>query len=638
MSLWPALWLAVAAFGQAGALALVDAGARLHYQHYLGIAGMLETRRWAAALVAAQAAAVIAGLYARRGELRASLGRLRALQILAGALVMLTVSVAVSEDRRFFAFELAFGAAVAAINLGAIALLAWSVPQEAVESAGRWFRRLPAGRAVLFAALGAAIAAAFLSCVSYERHPHVADEASYIIQARYLAGGAIAMPAPPVPEAFSLDLMTYEPERWYSPFPPGWPALLALGALAGAPWLVNPLLTGLNLIGAWLLLRELYGRDIALGGALLLAVSPWHLFMGMSLMAHTFTLTCALAGALGVAWARKTGRARWTWLGGAAIGVASLIRPLDGFLLAGLLGLWALGLGGSRLKPSGIAGLALAAALAGAAVLPYNRALTGSATYFPVMAYFDKVYWPGSNDMGFGPERGVGWGIDPNPGHSPLDALINAQLNGFSINVELFGWGAGSLLVAAVFLFSGKLRRPDFGMLSVIAAVFLAQSLYWFSGGPDFGARYWWLMLIPLIALTARGLEALGGRARLAAAAISALAVTIFVPWRAADKYHRYLGMRPDILRLAAVHEFDRSLVFIRGDRHPDYASAAVYNPLDWDVDAPIYAWDRGPKVRARTMAAFPDRTVWMVNGPSVTGGSYELAEAPDVANPALTD
>ena len=36
-------------------------------------------------------------------------------------------------------------------------------------------------------------------------------------------------------------------------------------------------------------------------------------------------------------------------------GMVSLIRPLDGVIVAGLLGLWAIGIGGKRLKVSSIA-------------------------------------------------------------------------------------------------------------------------------------------------------------------------------------------------------------------------------------------------------------------------------------------
>ena len=63
--------------------------------------------------------------------------------------------------------------------------------------------------------------------------------------------------------------------------------------------------------------------------------------------------------------------------------------------------------------------------------------------------------------------------------------------------------------VTLLAMLSGFLSRDDRLMIAVIAAVFIAHFFYYFSGGPDFGARYWFLMLIPLGALTARGISAL---------------------------------------------------------------------------------------------------------------------------------
>ena len=63
---------------------------------------------------------------------------------------------------------------------------------------------------------------------------------------------------------------------------------------------------------------------------------------------------------------------------------------------------------------------------------------------------------------------GLGWAIDAFPGHSPLEALINANLNISSINIELFGWSTGSLIIIALLFFSGAMRTRDYLMLAVI--------------------------------------------------------------------------------------------------------------------------------------------------------------------------
>jgi hypothetical protein len=276
-----------------------------------------------------------------------------------------------------------------------------------------------------------------------------------------------------------------------------------------------------------------------------------------------------------------------------------------------------------------------------ALVLPYNHYFTGKAGTFPIMAYNDARYGKGANDYGFGANRGMGWALDPGPGHGPRDATINTNLNLTVTQVELFGWATGSLLLVYLLLAASRPARSDRLMLGVIVATWLAYFFNYFSGGPDFGARYWFLMLVPLCALTARGLGWLGGRlaetgdrlghARAAAggAALVVAAFTAFVPWRASDKYWHYLGMRPDIAGLARARGFGASLVMVCGDELPDYASAAYFNPLDFSRPVPLYVRDAGQEVLARVRAAYPDRPLWIVRGPTRTGDGYEVQDGP---------
>jgi hypothetical protein len=235
----------------------------------------------------------------------------------------------------------------------------------------------------------------------------------------------------------------------------------------------------------------------------------------------------------------------------------------------------------------------------------------------------------------------MGWAIDPNPGHGPVDGIINANLNVFGINTDLFGWATGSLIFIAWLFCSGAARRRDGLMVAPILAFAGTYFLYYFSGGPDFGARYWFPAVVPLAVLTARGVEVLdrttNGRAWPAAVALSALAVILYVPWRGVDKYHDYRGMRADIRALAATHEFGDSLVLVRGRRFPDYASAFVQNPIDLTGRGAIYAWDRDADVRAALLRAYGDRPVWVVEGPSITGNGYRVAQGPVAADVLLS-
>jgi hypothetical protein len=643
-------WLAMALMGQAAALQLMDVGIRIHFQHYRlpAEAAADPFLRWMLLVVGVQSSLVFFGFFRRRQAILAWCRKPRRLVLMAAGIAACgSVAAAVSRDPRFYIAEASLSTLIELVNAANIVLFAWSVPAAGLKRLGCWFDRLledrpgplSVDRFALWAALWVKVMSGLLAWFVYQKHPHVADEVAYIYQARYFAAGKIFMSPPPVLPAFDVDLMEYQPDKWYAPTPLGWAAVLATGVALGIPWLVNPILAGLNILLSYLLLGELYSRRIARVGVLLLCMSPWHIFLAMSYMNHTLAMTCALLGFWGVARARRTGLARWAWLAGAGIGAASLNRPLEGLILGVLTAAWAIGIGGNRLKFSALAGLAAATMLTAAVTLPYNKLLVGKATASPIMLYMDKHHGRNSNAYGFGPDRGMGWATDAYPGHTPFEALINAELNGSSLNVDLYGWSTGSLVLIAILIFSRGLRRTDYLMLAAIAVVVISYMPYWGNGGGDFGARYWYVALLPCVALTARALEWIESklrsadrgdvRATVAIAALCALAVLNYFPWRSLDKYYHYLRMRPGVEDLARTHDFGRSLVLIHGEGFPDYSSAAVYNPIDLNAAAPVYAWDRDPAVRAEILHVYADRPVWILEGPSITGAGYRIAAGP---------
>ena len=631
----PAKWIALALIGQAATLRIIRAGPVIRYEHAALPWEWAGQEQLAGALLLLQGIIVSTALWRRRGSWTGIASH--PWRLVAGLVVFMAGASSLSPEPAQYAGEALFRSMLQVVALGNALLIGSTLPVP--RGTGEWPRWW-------LAALGMFVttAAAALAFVVYERHPHVPDEVAYLIQAGYMAAGRLSLASPPVPAAFNVDLLVYDPTRIYSVFPPGWPVVLAAGSWVGLAWLVNPVLAGLNILLCHRLLRECYDDATARLGTVLLAFSPWHLFMGMSLMSHTLTLTLALAAAISLAIALR--RRRWPPLigSGILIGSVSLIRPLDGLVLAATLGLVALAAAGNWWQRIGRTALLAAATLvASLTVLPYNAALTGEAGTFPVMLYFDRYYGPGSNDLGFGPNRGVGWsGIDPLPGHGAPDVAISGLINLFQVNTELLGWATGSLaplLLLLVFV-PKRSRAADKAMLVGIAVVIGLHAFYWFSGGPDFGARYWFLLIVPAIALAARGLctldevvrpgEPMRGPATRTGLVLCLLALATFMPWRAGDKYWHYRGMQRGVRELAAGHRIGRALVLIQGQRHPDYHGAAVYNPVDLrSGDGPIYAWDRTPEIRAALVEAYPDRQFWLIAGPSVTGNGYRIIAGP---------
>ena len=653
-------WALLLVTGQAAALSLIHAGRSVGYQHYLPIAE-LPSRPIGLAVVLAQGALVVWGLSGVAPSLIRRVRQVLPTWRLPALILMMAASAAtVGRDLPRWLGESALSLWVQCLSLCTVVLFARALPDDVVERLRRWRDALlgsgvpvsddEAPRVDRFALITAALvvlACALLAVFVYERHPHLQDEVAYLFQARTLATGRIALPNPPVPRAFELFLIATGGSGWYSPVPPGWAAALVPGVLLGVPWLVNPVLSGVNILLGYLVLQPLIGRRSARLTTLLLAMSPWSLFLGMSFMPHTFTLSCALVATLGVMTARRTGHARWAWLGGSALGVMASVRQLDAMVMAAALGLWSIGLGGRRLRATAIFGLVLGSMVLAAPLLPYNRHFTGKPGYFPMMAYNDSLFGKGANDYGFGKNRGMGWALDPNPGHGPVDGVINATLNVTAMQPTLFGWAIGSLLVAYLSVVGGAIRRADRLMLGVIALTFTAYFFNYFAGGPDFGARYWYLMVVPLGALTASGVlwvgprigsNAIDGEARtFAALALLAFAATVtFVPWSAVDKYWHYRGMRPDLRALHRERHFAHGLVLVAGRELPDYASAAALNPLDLRAAQPIFARRRDAATDSAVILAFADRPVWLVDGPSVTRGSYVVRAGPLSSHDAL--
>lgn len=671
-------WVLLLIAGQGASLALIQAGNRVGYQHYR-LASTGASTQVAVALLALQAILVAVGLRDMWPALRAWVGR--ALSPAARALVLAAIilcSATVSRSPGVYAAEIVVATLVQVVAIGNAIMIGRSVSPPALAGVvRRWFGAVNDSTSrgtdafALTCAAWVLVAASLLAVFSYQNHPHVPDEVVYLLQARYFAEGVLTLPVPPAPLAFNVDLMHYGDTRWWSSVPPGWPLALAIGVKLGVPWLVNPVLGAANVLLAHAVLASMYEKRVVRLTTLFLATSPWFVFMSMNFMTHQVTLFFALLGAVAVARLRgdreRQGRVRATTLaglvaGGFAIGLASLVRPLEGLATALLLGFWSLpprwwthlATAGrlASLLPSVI--LAVGAMAGGALVRPYNRHITGDPGYFPIMAYVDKYYARGSNDMGFGPNRGLGWsGLDPFPGHGALDVAVNANLNVTTTNVELLGWATGSLLAIFLLLALRRLRRPDWWHLAVLALIAGIHSFYWFSGGPDFGARYWYLIIVSCVALVARGVVELGdslaspaggaparepaqARATAAALALTLAALVTFIPWRAVDKYYHYRNMRPDVRELARERGFGRSLVFVRGRRHPDYASATAYNPLDLGADVPLYAWDASPEARAQALRAYPDRPVYFLDGPTVTGEGFRVAGGPMTAAQAL--
>lgn len=644
-----AAWFALGIAGQAATLVLWKAGRLVGYQH-LQPGPFTTAKAVASAVLLAVVLVVAFGLV---GHGRALSTWLRSRQSLVAIVIALGAGLAVSsapsaEPARWMG-ELALTALVQVTAIACLGLAVASLPDTVANSLGARLDGILEGNATSplsrdrFAWTMAGLTtlvSALLALFSYQGHPHVPDEVAFLIQAKYFAHGMLWMQPPAVPGAFDTFCLDLVGDRWFSVLQPGWPLVLAVGVRAGVPWLMNPLLGGLCVFLAFMTVAELSDRRTGRLAAVLLAVSPWHLTLSMSLMSHAFSLVLALGAALGAARTWRTGSWKPALVGGLALGFLGMSRPLEGVAIGLVTGVPLLVHAWRTRTVGGLGGFGVGTMISGGIGLAYNRILTGSLLRFPAESYFDKEYGVGRYSIGFGPEKGLGWtGLDPYPGHGAIDVVVNTVLNSFMINIDLFGWWTGSAAIVALGLLMAR-RGVERLMACTLICVVALHAFFWFSGGPDFGARYWYLAIVPCVVLAIRGLGLLGNdgdragsamspRVMVATAVLCLTALVVFVPWRAADKYFQYRAMRPDVRTLARDTRLAGALVLIQGELHPDWASAAAYNDVRPGSAGPVFAWDRDPEVRRELLRAFPDRPIWIVAGPSITHGAYRVTEGP---------
>lgn len=483
-------------------------------------------------------------------------------------------------------------------------------------------------------------AAGTISILVFAGMPHVPDETAYWFQAKYFASGRLWLPSPPDQEAFALLHTLDDNGRWFSIFPPGWPAVLAIGFFAGAPTWVNPLLAAATVVALFRLLRRLYGHDVASVACLLLALSPEFLLMSAGLMSHPLSVLCTVAAAYSMHRADSEHPAPWAALGGIALGLLALTRLFEAALIVTAFALyfvtqrcWR-----SRRRMIAIAVFYGVSLWGPATIGAYQHALTGGALDDPITKYFDRHYYPRSNRLGFGASiANLGWSNDVLPGHSPLEASIHVQLNTQLVNTELFGWAFGSL--AGVLLYVAwrkRLWEPADGLfVSLLALPIAGHFFYWYSGA-DYGARYWYQIVVPCVVLTARAISSPSGapNALVRVAAIASIAgVLVFVPWRAATKYDDYRGVGDSVLRLTRRCDLRGGLVLVRGAvgevQAPRYATAAFLNEPGFGGDAPVFAREVSADITERMRSAWPDRPVWVIEVPDEKGGDVRIVQQP---------
>jgi len=329
----------------------------------------------------------------------------------------------------------------------------------------------------------ALVAALFLAWYCFSGRPFTSDEMAQQWQARILLSGRLAAVAEPHAEFFNTAPVFDRNGLWFSQYPFGGPAFIAVGVLFGAAWIVNPLLLAVAVWHLYRFLSATGSETVARVTTLLFASSPMVLIMGASQMNHVAALAfCAIALAALARWdladdARA--QTRHAAIVGLALGVMATARPLDATVTAMVIGVFQLARArGLRSRWHSLAAQVVAGSVPVAFLLWVNANTTGNALLFG----YDALN---------GPEHRLGFHMDPNGElHTPLRGLILASGYLLRLSRYLFEWPLPAMLFIAAGL--AAIRRPTRWDLLLAALAFgfiVAYGAYWFDGffsGPRF--------------------------------------------------------------------------------------------------------------------------------------------------------
>ena len=330
----------------------------------------------------------------------------------------------------------------------------------------------------------------------FDAKPLLVDEIFQVWQARVFGEGRLTSPVASHPEFFSgLHLVEAE-GRAFSHFPPGHSAMLMVGELFGAPWIVVPIAAGAGVVAFGVYLREAEHRPTVRVGALVLfALAPLVAFMSATYMNHGTALMWLMIAIAALARAvRDDGPHPVAALVcGLGLGVAATIRPIDAVAFALPAALWLLGRAirtPRRWLEAGLAGLGVALPLA--ALAWFNARTTGD----PLLLGYEML-WGKEHGLGF---RSTPWGAS----HSPARGIELLNLYFLRLQTYLFEWPIPSLLPAVLALaIAPRLDRHDRYLLGSGALLVTIYFAFWHDGF-YLGPRYVY-PLAPLLALwTAR--------------------------------------------------------------------------------------------------------------------------------------
>lgn len=425
--------------------------------------------------------------------------------------------------------------------------------------------RRPRATPVVIAILAGALYC-YVALVVLGGRPLNIDEIVQAIQAQIFAQGRLSLPLSSHPAFFSSMNVVETHGRYFAQFPAGGPAMLAVGVLLGATWIVGPICGTVTVFAYSIFLRYAEPRrGVAVGALLLFAFAPFVFFVSGSHMNDVTSLMWTAIAIAAMAMVVNADRPRpaLAFVSGIAFGCAAAVRPVDALAFALPAGLWYLARA-LRIRERWLDAVpaAVGVAIPMAALLWFNSRTTGAPLLFGYEALWGKAH-----NLGF---HAAPWGTV----HTPARGLELINIYFLKLQTYAYESPLPSLVpLIGALLLTRKLSALDRYLLAASGLLVALYFCYWF-GGFYHGPRFVYFLMLPIALWTARFLplvaERFGSGSAVHRASVygmacaGLIALGVSVPFRAHLYSVSYPTARFDADGAAAAAGVENALVFVR--------------------------------------------------------------------------
>jgi hypothetical protein len=438
--------------------------------------------------------------------------------------------------------------------------------------------------------------ALFVYFVLTQRYPISGDDYSYLYQAKLFASGKLYAEDPvydpglPFYDCVATYCLRDDQGHRFSKYPPGWPALLAVGVKLRVPWLINPLLGALLVFLMLEYTERRISKEQVRVACLLLLPCFFLCYYAASFRPHIAGAVFVFAAFLLYDAAERESRLSKVCLfgAGAILGYSTMIRYVDWIPLAVWIGTSLLG----RKKLMDLVLFGIGLGMLASGNLIYNALLSGNPFLIPA-----AIHGSATNDR------------------------LMISWSGFAVTIVrlanlLWVFPPAALLVVYWKHYSPSSRIKTYvGLFAIVVGVYFFYPVV--VGGP--GPRYF-LVYFPFLVLAVVDLyrsirhDSLFAVRHVWIVAIAGLIIGNLV-FAAREGYTMY--WRRDLDRTARNVRDEKTIFLLKTGTYKTARGDLTRNPPELSSAARLYfSWCDQPK-RDALLRHFPGRTIFVYEYPA---------------------